>query len=191
MRVRGAHAQIANDASLARPDRLSAIFAQVVVRPHEPRREWLKNGNCPSDLSKAPRCGARTGAGCHSSVPLWQMEIARLHGGHSTGPRRRRELRGWPAVKWPPTAPRVGRRARPSARPPRAPAPASSPRRPAPVGTGPPAAAGDRGAVRQLAAAHEAHGKALDAAVGRRSRKTCEPPTGCTSPTTVSCWNRS
>ena len=48
----------------------------------------LKHGNQPGDLSKVPRCGARTkrtGRPCRG--PAMRNGRCRLHGGLSTGPR--------------------------------------------------------------------------------------------------------
>ena len=58
-------------------------------QPDKPtRRGRLKNGNPGGDMSKAPRCGAKTRAG----TPCQQAAIrgkqrCRMHGGKSTGPR--------------------------------------------------------------------------------------------------------
>ncbi len=49
---------------------------------------WLKNGNPPGDLAKAPRCNARskrTGQACRQ--PAMANRKCRLHGGLSTGPK--------------------------------------------------------------------------------------------------------
>jgi hypothetical protein len=56
--------------------------------PHAKRRGWLKNENPPGDLSKAPRCGARTRKGLPCASPAVRgRKRCRLHGGRSTGPR--------------------------------------------------------------------------------------------------------
>jgi hypothetical protein len=47
----------------------------------------LRNGNPPGDLRLAPRCGARTRAGCGCRQPAMANGRCRLHGGRSTGPR--------------------------------------------------------------------------------------------------------
>lgn len=51
------------------------------------RRGALKNGNPPSDLSAAPRCGARTRPGTPCQGPAMPNGRCRMHGGASTGPR--------------------------------------------------------------------------------------------------------
>ena len=48
---------------------------------------WLINGNPPGDLTKAPRCGAKTRRGSVCRAPRMQNGRCRLHGGKSTGPR--------------------------------------------------------------------------------------------------------
>ncbi|WPB86419.1 HGGxSTG domain-containing protein [Sediminicoccus rosea] len=52
------------------------------------RRGRLKNGNPGGDLSKAPRCGAKTRAGtpCQQAAMRGKRRC-RMHGGGSTGPR--------------------------------------------------------------------------------------------------------
>ena len=52
------------------------------------RRGRLKNGNPGGDLSKAPRCGAKTRAGtpCQQAAMRGKLRC-RMHGGGSTGPR--------------------------------------------------------------------------------------------------------
>ncbi len=52
------------------------------------RRGRLKNGNPGGDLSKAPRCGAKTRAGtpCQQAA-MRGKQRCRMHGGGSTGPR--------------------------------------------------------------------------------------------------------
>ena len=50
-------------------------------------RGRLKNGNPAGDFLKAPRCGARTRAGCACRQPAMAKGRCRLHGGLSTGPR--------------------------------------------------------------------------------------------------------
>ncbi len=51
------------------------------------RRGCLKNGNPAGDYLRAPRCGARTRAGCPCRQPAMANGRCRLHGGLSTGPR--------------------------------------------------------------------------------------------------------
>ncbi len=51
------------------------------------RRGQLKNGNPSGDYLKAPRCGAKTRAGCACPQPAMKNGRCRLHGGKSTGAR--------------------------------------------------------------------------------------------------------
>ena len=51
------------------------------------RRGRLKNGARPGDFLAAPRCGARTRAGCSCRQPARKNGRCRMHGGLSTGPR--------------------------------------------------------------------------------------------------------
>jgi hypothetical protein len=51
------------------------------------RRGRLKNGNPSGDYLRAPRCGARTRAGCACRQPAMKNGRCRMHGGLSTGPR--------------------------------------------------------------------------------------------------------
>jgi hypothetical protein len=51
------------------------------------RRGRLKNGAEPGDFLAAPRCGARTRAGCSCRQPAMKNGRCRMHGGLSTGPR--------------------------------------------------------------------------------------------------------
>jgi len=51
------------------------------------RRGRLKNGNPPGDYLAAPRCGAKTRAGCACRQPAMKNGRCRLHGGKSTGAR--------------------------------------------------------------------------------------------------------
>ena len=55
--------------------------------PHDKRRGWLKNGNPPGDLTKAPRCGAKNRRGTPCQCPAMRNGRCRLHGGLSTGPK--------------------------------------------------------------------------------------------------------
>jgi len=52
-----------------------------------PRRGRLKNGNPAGDYLAAPRCGAKTRAGCACRQPAMKNGRCRLHGGKSTGAR--------------------------------------------------------------------------------------------------------
>jgi hypothetical protein len=51
------------------------------------RRGRLKNGNPSGDYLAAPRCGAKTRAGCACRQPAMKNGRCRLHGGKSTGAR--------------------------------------------------------------------------------------------------------
>jgi hypothetical protein len=51
------------------------------------RRGRLKNGNPSGDFLAAPRCGAKTRAGCACRQPAMTNGRCRLHGGKSTGAR--------------------------------------------------------------------------------------------------------
>jgi hypothetical protein len=51
------------------------------------RRGRLNNGNPSGDFLAAPRCGARTRAGCNCRQPAMANGRCRFHGGKSTGPR--------------------------------------------------------------------------------------------------------
>src|SRR5262245_46101248 len=53
----------------------------------EGRRGRLKNGNPSGDFLAAPRCGAKTRAGCACRQPAMANGRCRLHGGKSTGAR--------------------------------------------------------------------------------------------------------
>ncbi len=50
-------------------------------------RGRLRNGNPSGDYLAAPRCGARTRAGCSCRQPAMKNGRCRFHGGKSTGPR--------------------------------------------------------------------------------------------------------
>ncbi len=52
-----------------------------------PGRGQLKNGNPSGDFLAAPRCGAKTRAGCACRQPAMKNGRCRLHGGKSTGAR--------------------------------------------------------------------------------------------------------
>ncbi len=60
---------------------------EMMHRPQEKRRGWLKNGNPPGDFSKVPRCGARTRRGTACRCPAMANGRCRLHGGLSAGPK--------------------------------------------------------------------------------------------------------
>jgi hypothetical protein len=47
----------------------------------------LRNGNPRGDPNLAPRCGAKTRAGCPCRSPAMANSRCRMHGGASTGPR--------------------------------------------------------------------------------------------------------
>ncbi len=47
----------------------------------------LRNGNPRGNPNLAPRCGARTRAGCACRAPAMTNGRCRMHGGASTGPR--------------------------------------------------------------------------------------------------------
>jgi len=96
-RVRGSAANASAPASASRP-----ASAAPGVRPLPPapkqhaapgqRRGRLKNGNPSGDYLQAPRCGARTRAGCACRQPAMPSPGGgrgryRMHGGLSTGPR--------------------------------------------------------------------------------------------------------
>ncbi len=71
--------------------------------PHEKRRGWLRNGNPPGDLSKAPRCEAKTRRGTGLplsgdeertlSIARWPEHGSQDPGGHRAHPTRRHEAR--------------------------------------------------------------------------------------------------
>ena len=65
------------------------------------RRGRLRHGNQPGDLSKVPRCGARskrTGEPCRG--PAMRNGRCRLHGGLSTGPRTSEGLARSRRARW-------------------------------------------------------------------------------------------
>lgn len=59
---------------------------KVPDQPHV-KRGWLKNGNQPGDLSKAPRCGAKARSASACQAPAMKNGRCRFHGGKSTGPK--------------------------------------------------------------------------------------------------------
>lgn len=68
--------------------------------PREQRRGWLKNGNPPGDLSRAPRCGARTRRATACRAPAMRNGRCRLHGGASTGPKTPEGLERSRRARW-------------------------------------------------------------------------------------------
>ncbi len=68
--------------------------------PQAKRRGWLKNGNPPGDLSKAPRCGAKTRQRGLCQGPAMRNGRCRMHGGSSTGPRRAAGLERSRRARW-------------------------------------------------------------------------------------------
>jgi hypothetical protein len=67
---------------------------------HAPRRGWLKNGNPPGDLSKAPRCGAKTRRHTACLNPAMRNGRCRMHGGASTGPKTAQGLKRSQRARW-------------------------------------------------------------------------------------------
>jgi len=61
-------------------------FRSAATLPPD-RRGRLRNGAQPGDFLAAPRCGARTRAGCSCRQPAMRNGRCRMHGGLSTGPR--------------------------------------------------------------------------------------------------------
>jgi hypothetical protein len=53
----------------------------------EDRTGPLRNGNPRGNPNLAPRCGAKTRAGCPCQAPAMANGRCRMHGGASTGPR--------------------------------------------------------------------------------------------------------
>jgi hypothetical protein len=68
--------------------------------PHAKRWGWLKNGNRPGDVSKAPRCGARTRQHTLCREPAMRNGRCRMHGGMSTGPRTPAGLEHSRQARW-------------------------------------------------------------------------------------------
>ena len=68
------------------PGSRAAAPGAVVAAP-PPRRGRLKNSNPSGDYLAAPRCGAKTRAGCACRQPAMTNGRCRLHGGKSTGAR--------------------------------------------------------------------------------------------------------
>ena len=66
---------------------LSAVAAAKADAPILRRRGRLNNGNPGGDFLAAPRCGAKTRAGCACRQPAMPNGRCRFHGGKSTGPR--------------------------------------------------------------------------------------------------------
>ena len=78
----------------ARPDLESPAPAPAKLHAApDLRRGRLKNGNPAGDYLRAPRCGARTRAGCPCRQPAMKNGRCRMHGGLSTGPRTPEGLR--------------------------------------------------------------------------------------------------
>jgi hypothetical protein len=80
------------EAPLGAKTGLPASPASAAVRQSAPapvllRRGRLNNGNPGGDFLGAPRCGARTRAGCSCRQPAMANSRCRFHGGKSTGPR--------------------------------------------------------------------------------------------------------
>jgi glucans biosynthesis protein len=65
---------------------VSLYASSCPVLPFD-RRGRLNNGNPAGDFLAAPRCGARTRAGCTCRQPAMRNGRCRLHGGLSTGAR--------------------------------------------------------------------------------------------------------
>jgi len=63
------------------------LLENSVNEPHAKRHGWLKNNNPVGDLSKAPRCGAKTRKEAPCLAPAMKNGRCRMHGGCSTGPR--------------------------------------------------------------------------------------------------------
>ena len=67
--------------------------AKPIAQPQNPmHRETtrpgpLRNGNPRGNPNRAPRCGAKTRAGCPCKGPAMKNGRCRMHGGASTGPR--------------------------------------------------------------------------------------------------------
>jgi len=68
------------------------MMTKTEGQPHARRRGWLKSGNPPGDLSKVPRCGAKTRRGTPCRAPAMKNGRCRMHGGGSTGPLTRAGL---------------------------------------------------------------------------------------------------
>jgi hypothetical protein len=61
---------------------------------------WLKHDNSPGDLTKTPRCGARTRRGAACEGPAMANGRCRMHGGLSTGPRTPKGLERSRRARW-------------------------------------------------------------------------------------------
>ena len=57
------------------------------MQREDPRSGPLRNGNPRGNPNLAPRCGAKTRAGCACRSPAMPNGRCRMHGGTSTGPR--------------------------------------------------------------------------------------------------------
>jgi hypothetical protein len=81
-----AEALASRPADAAKPLRPESPSPKAHAGPGQ-RRGRLKNGNPSGDYLQAPRCGARTRAGCPCRQPAMANGRCRMHGGLSTGPR--------------------------------------------------------------------------------------------------------
>ena len=82
--------QLTPEVSVSRrsPPHLHTHRGQIVGRtPCNVSAGPLRNGNPRGDPNAAPRCGARTRAGCPCRAPAMANGRCRMHGGRSTGPR--------------------------------------------------------------------------------------------------------
>ncbi len=72
-----------------RPAQPSAgLLPQIPIQPEPPPKLVgpLRNGNPRGNPNAAPRCGAKTRAGCPCKSPAMKNGRCRMHGGASTGP---------------------------------------------------------------------------------------------------------
>ncbi|MFM9847001.1 MAG: HGGxSTG domain-containing protein [Hyphomicrobiaceae bacterium] len=77
------------------------VQSTVIAQPSPPpRRGRLRHGNPSGDYAKAPRCGARTRAGCCCRQPAMKNGRCRMHGGLSTGPRTAEGLARSRRARW-------------------------------------------------------------------------------------------
>src|SRR5260370_41246710 len=70
------------------------------MNPMHSGHGWLRNGNPPGDLSRAPKCGARTRRGTPCQSPAMRNGRCRMHGGMSTGPRTAEGLERSRKANW-------------------------------------------------------------------------------------------
>ena len=84
------------------PGNTVSTFENRVGADNEPhaKRGRLKNGNPAGDLSKAPRCGAKTRQGSSCRGPAMRNGRCRMHGGRSTGPKTSAGLRRSRKARW-------------------------------------------------------------------------------------------